>query len=139
LFYICSFLGTLLPAGELDQEFVLLQGGLSSADARLDPVTRSLIKETVTYVTSADFGTVFGACLDRVTDILIQGLREGVFEGGQEDDDSKVEKHSVRLAAMLPAVARWSHLAVNGIPNPLVEVRMGASDVCNFGCYSVFD
>lgn len=114
----------MLPGSDLDQEFVLLQGGLSSADARLDPPTRSLIEDTISFVNSAEFNTVFGACLDRGTEVLIKGLREGVFEGGQEADDGKLETDGVRLAAMLPGVARWSHLAVNGFPNLLVEVRL---------------
>lgn len=109
---------------------MLLQGGLSSADARLDVPTRSLIEDTISFINSDEFNTVFGVCLDRGTDVLIQGLREGVFEGGQEEDDGKLETDGVRLAAMLPAVARWSHLAVNGIPNELVEVRFFMCLVC---------
>lgn len=30
----------------------------------------------------------------------------------------------LRLAALLPGLARWSHLAINGLPNELVDVRV---------------
>jgi peroxin-3 len=118
-------LGTLIPGGELDQEFVLLQGGLPSQDAHVDPPLRSLIVSTCQYVSSADFGVVLRVCLDRGTDILIRGLREEVYESEQDGRVGQLEK--VRLAAMLPAVARWSHLATNGIPNELVEVLNSAN------------
>jgi len=116
-----NFLGALIPGGELDQEFVLLQGGLSSQDAHIDASLRSLIRSTCLHISSADFGVVLHVCLDRGTDILIRGLREEVFGGGQGGGMGHLEGETVRLAAMLPAVTRWSHLAVNGIPNELVE------------------
>lgn len=133
-----SFLSTLLPAGEADQEFVLLQGGLASHHAHVDRTLRSLLNETRSFISSADFGVVLGLCLDRGTETLIGGLRDNVYEHqhthtqtqiriGEERGGEEVEVEGagakVRLAALLPAVARWSHLAVNGMPNELVEVR----------------
>lgn len=136
-----SFLSTLLPAGEADQEFVLLQGGLASHHAHVDRTLRSLLNETRSFISSADFGVVLGLCLDRGTETLIGGLRDNVYEhqythtpirigegrGGEEgeEEDGEGAGAKVRLAALLPAVARWSHLAVNGMPNELVEVREG--------------
>lgn len=73
-------------------------------------------------MSSADFGVVLRVCLDRGADVLIRGLREEVYWGEQDDSVDQPEKGTVRLAAVLPAVARWSHLAVNGIPNELIEV-----------------
>ena len=116
-------MGTLIPGGELDQEFVLAQGGLPSHDAHIDPPLRSLIRSACEYASSADFAVVLRVCLDRGTDFLIHGLRKEVFGGRQDGGIGLSEGDTVRLAAMLPAVARWSHLAVNSIPNELVEVR----------------
>ena len=120
-----SFLKTLVPLNEMDQEFVLLQGGLASHHAHIDEPLRSLLSETSTFVSSADFGIVLGLCLDRGTAMFLDGLRESVF--GMGDHGQKIEfdeqSSTVRFAALLPAVARWSHLAVNGIPNELIEVR----------------
>lgn len=125
---IKSFLGTLLPGGELDQEFVLLQGGLSESDAHLDGPLRSLIAATCEAAGSADFGVVLGLGMDRGTEVLVRALREDVYEGGGEDYNeetgSGLERASVRLAAVLPAVARWAHVAVHGMPNELIEVRV---------------
>lgn len=115
-----NFLGTLIPGGEPDQEFVLLQGGLSPADAHLDAPLRGLIRSACEYISSADFNVVLRVCMDRGSDVLMRGLREEVFDE-REEVGEEGEAETVRLAAVLPAVARWAHLAVNGIPNEVVE------------------
>ena len=38
---------------------------------------------------------------------------------GEEDESGEVK---MRLAGMLPGLARWSALALNGLPNELVDV-----------------
>ncbi|KAF8310422.1 hypothetical protein DL93DRAFT_2084612 [Clavulina sp. PMI_390] len=137
-----NFLGTLIPGGELDQEFVLLQGGIPSSSAHIDaktsPGLRSLIASACAYVSSADFGVVLGACVDRASRVLVRGVGEEVFDVGGDgstsgwrgrgivelqegDEDEEDRPRKVRLAAMLPAVTRWSHLAVSGIPNEVLE------------------
>jgi peroxin-3 len=114
-----------VPLNEMDQAFVLLQGGLASHHAHIDAPLRSLLSETSVFVSSADFGIVLGVCLDRGTAMFLDGLRKSAF--GMGDHGQKIEfdeqSPTVRFAALLPAVARWSHLAVNGIPNELIEVR----------------
>jgi len=118
-----NFLGSLVPLNEMDQAFVLLQGGLASHHAHIDVPLRSLLSETSVFVSSADFGIVLGLCLDRGTAMFLDGLRKSAF--GMGDHGQKIEfdeqSPTVRFAALLPAVARWSHLAVNGIPNELIE------------------
>ena len=88
---------------------------------------RALLDESSSFASSTDFGIVLGLGVERGVSALMGGLRENVYETGSRDDsgggpntEEKVEK--VRLAALLPGVARWAHLAVNGIPNDFVEV-----------------
>ncbi|KAF8336873.1 Peroxin-3 [Cantharellus anzutake] len=129
-----NFLRALLPPSshsDHETEFVLLQGGLSSHDAYIDPMLRALLDETSAFASSADFGVVLGVAIERGVEALMRNLRENVYgmgshEGGGDYDESGrgVEERAekVRLAAILPGVSRWAHLAVNGIPNELVEV-----------------
>jgi hypothetical protein len=63
--------------------------------------------------------------MDQVTNALFDGLRKNVFVAQNDDADVKGEVR-LKLAALLPGMARWSHLALNGLPNELVDVR--ASD-----------
>lgn len=68
--------------------------------------------------------------MDRGTEALVRALREDVYEGGEGGGEyggmggSGLERASVRLAAVLPSVARWAHVAVHGMPNELIEVRV---------------
>ena len=61
-------------------------------------------------------------CLDRATETLFDGLHQNVFvESGRRVDETGQELR-LRLAGLLPGLARWSHLALNGLPNELVDV-----------------
>jgi hypothetical protein len=46
-------------------------------------------------------------------------IRSGEFGEGTGTGDGEGEK--VKLAALLPGVARWTHLALNGVPNEIIE------------------
>lgn len=71
-------------------------------------------------IASPAFARVLECCLDRETEVLFDGLNRGVFaEGGGEDG----EPEKLRLASLLPGLARWSHLALDTVPNELVDVR----------------
>ena len=61
---------------------------------------------------------VLERCLDSGTEVLLEGLKKNVF-AGEEDESGEVK---MRLAGMLPGLARWSALALNGLPNELVDV-----------------
>jgi hypothetical protein len=60
--------------------------------------------------------------MDQATNALFNGLRKNVFVAQNDDSDVKGDVR-LKLAALLPGMAKWSHLALNGLPNELVDVR----------------
>lgn len=62
---------------------------------------------------------VLSAALDLAAGELGVGLESNVFPTGE---DVSLEDTKVRLAGMLPGLARWSKLAITGLPNELVDV-----------------
>lgn len=81
------------------------------------------------HLASGSFELVLESCLDRATEVLFKGLEKNVFggpSGGWEDPNSALgltQEPRVRLAGMLPGLARWCHLALEGLPNELIDVR----------------
>jgi peroxin-3 len=120
-----DFLSTLLPPTPETMTHVLTQAGIPSHVATLHtPVFTSLLDETRTTIISADFQRVLEVCLDRATEMLFDGLHSNVFvDDGKRVDDNGSELR-LRLAGLLPGLARWSHLALNGLPNELVDGLM---------------
>ena len=99
---------------------VLVSGGIPAALAgTTDPSFASLLEETRTIVMSPSFAQVLETSLDTAMDVLLEGLRKNVFpvegpEGGNEE--------KVRLAGLLPGLARWNHMILNALPNELADV-----------------
>jgi hypothetical protein len=60
--------------------------------------------------------------MDHATEILFAGLRKNVFVN-QDDNLGSAGEARLRLASLLPGLAKWGHLAMNGLPNELVDVR----------------
>ncbi|KAH7883130.1 Peroxin-3-domain-containing protein [Phlebopus sp. FC_14] len=105
----------------------------------------SLLAETRTYLTGADFAYALTCALDRATGVLMDGLRARVFvdveeavnvpEGGPGPDGQgqrvwgTTEEVRIRLAGLLPGLARWSQLALNSTPNELVDNIMAVREV----------
>lgn len=79
----------------------------------------ALLEETRDLLTSSNFALVLERALDRATSLLFDGLSQNVF-AGQEGEEGEVR---LRAASVLPGLARWSSLALNGLPNELVDVR----------------
>jgi peroxin-3 len=105
-------------------QHVLTQGGISSYLAtHHDPAFTSLLDETKNLIRSSDFERVLGLGLDRVTEVLFDGLLKNVFVDPNSPLDESQDFLRLRLAGLLPGLARWSHLALNGLPNELVDVR----------------
>ena len=74
-------------------------------------------------LSSADFARVLEVCLDRATDVMFDGLENNVFKpSGSLAGEDRIEEVRIRLAGLLPGLAKWSHLALNGLPNELIEV-----------------
>jgi peroxin-3 len=137
-----SFLSALLPSTPETLNHVLERAGLrvsppahlglppvqfSSASSRrrqeqgADAVFAALLGEAGAALASEDFGTVVAAALDVGTDTLLEGLLKSAFgEGPWEEEDEP----RVRLAGLLPGLARWSRLALTGLPNELVDVSL---------------
>lgn len=116
-----SFLSSLIPVNPEGLKDVLEKGGLPPQLANIDDTAfLQLVEDTREFISSSDFGQVLESCLDRATDVLFDGLRRTVFpDGVASEGPSNPDK--IRLAGMLPGVARWSHAAIHGTPNDLVE------------------
>lgn len=84
-----------------------------------EPAFAALLEETRDLLTSSDFALVLERALDRATALLFDGLSQNVFVG--EEGEGEVR---LRTAGVLPGLARWSSLALNGMPNELVDVRL---------------
>lgn len=85
-----------------------------------DPGFSTLIAETRTILSSSDFSRVLEVCLDTATEVLFAGLEKNVFVPNEPATGDDVLR--IRLAGLLPGLARWSQLALNGLPNELVDV-----------------
>lgn len=103
---------------------ILVQGGISQASAmRASPPFDRLLEETRSLLQSPDFSIVLESCLDRATDTLFKSIKDTIFvQDGSSVDENGVPLQLI-LASLLPGMARWSHLAFNGLPNELVDVR----------------
>lgn len=82
----------------------------------------SLIDETRSVIQSPDFARVLEACLDQAVEVLFQGLMKNVFVESAPPETLNEEPVRVRLAGLLPGLSRWSRLALDGLPNELVDV-----------------
>jgi len=127
-----NFMSALLPPTPETLQHVLTQGGIpshvaNSADSRF----QALLSETRTHILSASCQHVLEVCLDEAIQILFSGLQKHIFrnpsaQSGTDEADQEVRE---RLAAMLPGLARWSHLALDALPNELVEGLAGVRDM----------
>lgn len=108
-----------MPPTSSALSLLLTRGGFphSHSDTH-EPAFTALLEETRDLLTSSDFALVLERALDRSTTMLFDGLSQNVFVG--EEDEGEVR---LRTAGVLPGLARWSSLALNGMPNELVDVR----------------
>ncbi|TDL27835.1 hypothetical protein BD410DRAFT_781743 [Rickenella mellea] len=136
-----NFLSTLIPPTPEILQHILIQGGVSPSMANSkDPAFVSLLDETRAIVASPTFSQVLEVCLDRATDVLFDGLQKNVFAdenaaGPSEDSTTLGGETKVRLAELLPGLARWSHLALNGFPNELIDGLASVREMTGFAAY----
>lgn len=117
-------MSTLLPPTPDSMQRILIQGGISPMSAMTaSPAFDGLLGETRSLLQSPDFSMVLESCLDRATDILFKSIKDTIFVRGGSSVDENGAPLQLRLASLLPGMARWSHLAFNGLPNELVDVR----------------
>ena len=92
----------------------------------LDEPFASLLSETRSVLSSPDFTHVFEVCLDHATEVLFDSLEKNVFQPRSVNEgEGKGEEVRMKLAALLPGLAKWSQLALNGLPNELIDVSCG--------------
>lgn len=65
--------------------------------------------------------------------MLFAGLERSVFVDSGPALPSAGEPVRIRLAGLLPGLARWSRLAMNALPNELVDNILAVREV---GCLS---
>ncbi|KAI0827263.1 Peroxin-3 [Trametes gibbosa] len=130
-----NFLSTLLPPTPETLQHVLTQGGIpqwlaSTRDPRFD----AFLDETRAQLASGSFERVLEVCLDSAMDVLSHGVDRHVFGSHSEQEDSVPgpEVARERLAAMLPGLARWCHVALEGLPNELVDALADVREVSAF-------
>ncbi|KIY47473.1 hypothetical protein FISHEDRAFT_66047 [Fistulina hepatica ATCC 64428] len=116
-----QFLSSLLPPTPETMQHVLAQCGFSSP---APPALAELVQETRNTVSSDDFGYVLEACLDVATKIMIDTFESNVFQGSAEATEVRI-----RLAALLPDFARWSQLALNAVPNELIDRLLASREI----------
>lgn len=98
---------------------LLTRGGFPSTHNDMhEPAFTALLEETRELLSSSDFALVLERALDRATTLLFDGLSQNVFVG--EEGEGEVQ---LRTAGVLPGLARWSSLALDAMPNELVDVR----------------
>ncbi|CAA7263389.1 unnamed protein product [Cyclocybe aegerita] len=98
----------------------------------LDEPFASLMSETRSVLASRDFARVLEVCLDRATAVLFDGLEKNVFTPSGSIagiGNGSGEEVRIRLAGLLPGLARWSQLALDGLPNELVDKILDLREV----------
>ncbi|KAI0357695.1 hypothetical protein OH77DRAFT_1421788 [Trametes cingulata] len=138
-----NFLSTLLPPTPETLQHVLTQGGIPPWLATAhDPKFDAFLEETRTHLASGSFERVLEVCLDRAMDVLFRGVEKHVFGShGEQEDATMGQEPRERLAAMLPGLARWCHLALEGLPNELVDALADVREVSAFSAiiYTSYD
>jgi len=124
-----NFLSTLLPPTSSALSHLLTRGGFPPAhNDTHEPAFMALLEETRDLLTSPNFALVLERALDRATSLLFDGLSQNVFVG-QEGEEGEVR---LRTASVLPGLARWSNLALNGLPNQLVDCLADSHEMASF-------
>ncbi|KAG8987865.1 peroxin, partial [Tulasnella sp. 427] len=122
----------LIPLTNASEQQTLLSGGLSPEhvlSSLRDTAFRTLMDDTRVLLNGQDFGVVFDKAMDWSVDWLVERVQRDVFEctpeeqkeGEQDEEGKDREEKKVKLAALLPGVARLSHTLVNSMPNELIE------------------
>ncbi|EIW79531.1 hypothetical protein CONPUDRAFT_90911 [Coniophora puteana RWD-64-598 SS2] len=100
------------------------------------PSFAALLEQTRGYALGADFARVLEVSAERAVDVLFDGLRAHVFvdssekeRGVEGENGGEREELKMRLAGLLPGLARWSRLALEGLPNELVDNILAQREV----------
>ncbi|KAG8933352.1 peroxin [Tulasnella sp. 418] len=141
-----NFLSAILPLTPAAIQMSLTEGGLpfevifpsiSSREGQNERDSfETLLEETKEFIESKDFELVLEKSLDAAFELLEAWIRTDIFEEresqGESGGDILEEEPKMKLAAILPGIARWGHQAVNSIPTELVGVVTGLREVSAF-------
>ncbi|KAH9985630.1 Peroxin-3 [Russula compacta] len=123
-----NFLSTLLPPTSSALSHLLTRGGFPPAYSDTHELAfTALLEETRDLLTSSDFAIALERALDRATDLLFDGLSQNVFTAKEGEGEVQL-----RVASVLPGLARWSSLALNGLPNELLDSLTDLHEVAGF-------
>lgn len=82
-----------------------------------DEELNTLFSESCEIIRSPAFTKAFDAAIESSFNAFFEYLEKEVF-----DSTTREQGQSLRLVDVLPGMARWSHVAVNSLPNGLVDV-----------------
>ena len=142
---LISFLEALFPTTMEEELSVLISAGAVPASTPVSAIAadthlRQLLDETKDFIDSRDFRIVLRLCLDRAFEVFRDALKPtfGIYPLDEDEEDeqqfaiagSRFQElgpegeigRKVRLAALFPAVAKQSQLAIHGVPNEYVDV-----------------
>ncbi|KZV95819.1 hypothetical protein EXIGLDRAFT_834094 [Exidia glandulosa HHB12029] len=151
-----NFLPALLPPTQSDLARVLgASTTFATSTSSSEALLHDLLSETRTRLASADFTLVLRAALEASAEgTLLASLERELFQPETGEDaehqlqsafgpplGSSSRRRTVRLASLLPGVARWAHGALGGYPNELVDAVAGLHEVEVFSAivYSAYD
>lgn len=122
-----SFASVLFPSTHSEEAETLSQSGL--ATTVVDPTLRFLLDETKDFIDSADFSTVLRSMLDKSFALLTSSLGDTfapppIPNTQQTARFEEVQERKVKLAALLPALARSTHTILNSHPNEYTELLL---------------
>lgn len=131
-----SFATALFPSRSEDEHESLSQSGLphSIASAGINTQLREILNETQDFLDSPDFSIVLRSCLDKSFELLSSSLSHlfvdmpAVASGRFEE----VSEKKVRLAAILPALARASHSVLEDMPNEYADALANNRELQEF-------
>jgi hypothetical protein len=145
-----SFASALFPESEENELEVLKQGGIPSSEVALTDELRELLDETLDFVDSSDFAAVESAILENLFRTFFSALEPSFCDPATPDalvDSAELNGRSflhprlqritevvdktTKLATLLPAVAKQSHLIFHGLPNEYIDVSE-ASQKCYY-------
>jgi len=138
-----SFSEILLPSDPQTINHVLSSSGIPSEllpSQSPDEQFTMLMAEAQRFIASAEFGNVLQATFDDAFKVLLDYLRRSVFVK-EENGIGVSALTTLRLVDVLPGMANWSHLAVHGLPNELVESLSALKELRGFSAviYSSYE
>jgi hypothetical protein len=131
----CSYTSLLVPSSPELIDQALTSSGIPASSlpsTTPDELFNLLVDDTRRFVQTEDFALVLSTMLDRafvvLEDFLTSSLSESEHGHGHgQEAEVQTKKTAHRFADVLPVMARWSHFAIYGLPNEIVEVSFSTS------------